>query len=76
MICYYDYFQLKLNGATYHSRFKKKCGGGVGRNIAEGLSKLHGSVEFISKIGNDEVKRENPSVFFYEMQFEFPNLER
>ncbi|XP_055305560.1 uncharacterized protein LOC129570133 [Sitodiplosis mosellana] len=52
--CIVDDYPIKLNGATYHSQFKKKCGGGVGRNIAEGLSKLCGSVEFISKIGDDE----------------------
>lgn len=53
-VCYTvaDY-PLELDGATYHST-TKMYGGGVGRNIAEGLSKLHGSVNFITKIGNDQ----------------------
>lgn len=53
MYCHVPEYPINLNGATYQSTFKK-FGGGVGRNIAEGLSKLHGNVEFISKIGNDQ----------------------
>lgn len=45
---------LQLDGATY--RTSQKCSaGGVGRNLAEGLLKLHGNVEFISKVGADQV---------------------
>lgn len=59
---YYIYFTFsnifKFNGATYNSKFTGSYGGGVGRNIAEGLSKLHGNVEFISKVGNDQVKHD------------------
>lgn len=46
----------QLDGATYHSNFKIH-GGGVGRNIAEGLSKIHGHVQMISKIGTDSVNK-------------------
>lgn len=46
------YFQL--DGATYHA--SQKCSaGGVGRNLAEGLLKLHGNVQLISKVGADQV---------------------
>lgn len=51
--CFFGLCQL--DGATYHISKFKSSGGGVGRNIAEGLSKLYGHVEFISKIGNDKV---------------------
>lgn len=44
----------QLDGATYYSKVQS-TGGGVGRNIAEGLSKLHGSVQLISRIGLDQV---------------------
>lgn len=46
-------FSLQLNGATYKSE-TKFSGGGVGRNLAEGLQKLHGSVSLISAFGNDQ----------------------
>lgn len=45
-------FYLQLNGATYKSE-TKFSGGGVGRNIAEGLQKLSGAVKFISAFGDD-----------------------
>lgn len=54
IVCFCLKFQL--DGATYHTSKFKTAGGGVGRNIAEGLSKLHGHVEFVSKIGEDKVK--------------------
>ncbi|XP_037039125.1 pseudouridine-metabolizing bifunctional protein C1861.05 [Bradysia coprophila] len=44
---------LKFNGATYHSKLQT-FGGGVGRNIAEAISKLYGCVHFISVVGNDQ----------------------
>lgn len=44
--------KIELNGATYNAAFET-FGGGVGRNIAEGISKLYGNVEFISKVGYD-----------------------
>lgn len=46
-------FFFQLDGATYKSK-SFLSGGGVGRNIAEGLYKLHGGVHLISAIGNDE----------------------
>lgn len=46
-------FLLKLNGATYKSE-TKFSGGGVGRNIAEGLDKLNGAVSLISAFGSDQ----------------------
>lgn len=52
-LCFSLYFQL--DGATYHSKLQSS-GGGVGRNIADGLSKIHGSVHLISLLGNDQVK--------------------
>lgn len=51
MECYL--FVSQLNGATYKSE-TKFSGGGVGRNIAEGLEKLNGSVSFISAFGRDQ----------------------
>lgn len=45
-------FFLQLNGATYKSE-TKFSGGGVGRNIAEGLDKLNGAVSLISAFGRD-----------------------
>ena len=45
-------FYLQLNGATYKSE-TKFSGGGVGRNIAEGLDKLNGAVSLISAFGRD-----------------------
>jgi sugar/nucleoside kinase (ribokinase family) len=44
---------MQLNGATYKSE-TKFAGGGVGRNIAEGLQKLNGDVSLISAFGNDQ----------------------
>jgi pseudouridylate synthase / pseudouridine kinase len=46
-------FILQLNGATYKSE-TKFSGGGVGRNIAEGLEKLNGAVSLISAFGRDQ----------------------
>lgn len=46
-------FLPQLNGATYKSE-TKFSGGGVGRNIAEGLHKLHGAVSLISAFGSDQ----------------------
>lgn len=43
----------QLNGATYKSE-TKFSGGGVGRNIAEGLYKLNGAVSLISAFGRDQ----------------------
>ncbi|KAJ6619002.1 Pseudouridine kinase, partial [Pseudolycoriella hygida] len=44
---------MLLNGATYQSNLQI-LGGGVGRNIAEGISKFDKNVHFISVVGNDE----------------------
>jgi pseudouridylate synthase / pseudouridine kinase len=49
-ICSLSFF--KLNGATYKSQ-TRFSGGGVGRNIAEGLQKLNGAVKFLSAFGDD-----------------------
>lgn len=46
-------FVLQLNGATYKSE-TKFSGGGVARNIAEGLQKLNGSVSLVSAFGHDQ----------------------
>lgn len=46
-------FVFQLNGATYKSE-TKFSGGGVGRNIAEGLEKLNGAVSLISAFGRDQ----------------------
>lgn len=43
-----------LNGATYNIDSKQSAGG-VGRNLAEGIYKLHGSTNFLSIIGNDQL---------------------
>lgn len=43
---------FQLNGATYKSE-RRISAGGVGRNIAEGIQKLHGKVNFLSAVGND-----------------------
>ncbi|KAH8260157.1 hypothetical protein KR026_003921 [Drosophila bipectinata] len=45
---------MKLDGSTY-SAIAKQAAGGVGRNIAEGIYKLHGDVNFISTVGNDQM---------------------
>lgn len=45
---------MKLDGSTY-SAIAKQAAGGVGRNIAEGIYKLHGDVNFISTVGNDHM---------------------
>lgn len=47
------FVSLQLNGATYKSE-TKFSGGGVGRNIAEGLQNLYGNVSFISAFGTDQ----------------------
>uniref|UniRef100_A0A1B0D8T4 Carbohydrate kinase PfkB domain-containing protein n=1 Tax=Phlebotomus papatasi TaxID=29031 RepID=A0A1B0D8T4_PHLPP len=44
---------VDMNGATYKSRMKISAGG-VGRNLAEGISKLHGRTRFISAVGDDQ----------------------
>lgn len=49
----FSLFVLQLNGATYKSE-TKFSGGGVGRNIAEGLEKLNGSVSLVSAFGRDQ----------------------
>lgn len=49
-----DLTSFQLDGATYHAS-QRTSGGGVGRNIAEGLSKIHGNVHLISRIGIDQV---------------------
>lgn len=43
-----------LDGATYRTKAKQSAGG-VGRNIAEGLFKLYGTTNFISRVGNDQL---------------------
>ncbi|XP_073834207.1 uncharacterized protein [Musca autumnalis] len=43
---------LALDGATYHTKVKEAAGG-VGRNLAESIHKLHGDASFISVVGND-----------------------
>lgn len=45
---------LALDGATYHTRAKESAGG-VGRNMAEAILKLHGSANFVSVVGNDHM---------------------
>ncbi|EDV30768.2 uncharacterized protein Dana_GF15023 [Drosophila ananassae] len=45
---------MTLDGSTY-SAIAKQAAGGVGRNIAEGIYKLHGDVNFISAVGNDHM---------------------
>ncbi|KAM8718125.1 hypothetical protein ACLKA7_004777 [Drosophila subpalustris] len=47
-----DKHDLHLDGATYKS-VTKHAAGGVGRNIAEGIFKLHGDVNLISAVGDD-----------------------
>ncbi|KAH8409518.1 hypothetical protein KR222_007702 [Zaprionus bogoriensis] len=47
-----DEHQLQLDGATY-TAVAKQAAGGVGRNIAEGIYKLHGGVNLISAVGSD-----------------------
>lgn len=44
--------QLQLNGATYQSE-RQISAGGVGRNIAEGIQRMAGNVNFISAVGKD-----------------------
>lgn len=43
---------LQLNGATFQSE-KQISAGGVGRNIAEGIQRLSGNVNFLSAVGRD-----------------------
>lgn len=45
---------FELDGATYDVKVKQS-GGGVGRNLAEGIYKLYGSANLISAVGNDEL---------------------
>ncbi|KAI9589368.1 pseudouridine-metabolizing bifunctional protein C1861.05 [Glossina fuscipes] len=45
---------LALDGATYHTRVTL-TGGGVGRNLAEAIYKLHGQANLISAVGNDQM---------------------
>lgn len=47
-----QYILFQLNGATYKSE-RMISAGGVGRNIAEGIRKLHGNANFISVVGTD-----------------------
>uniref|UniRef100_A0A8D8DXX4 Pseudouridine-5'-phosphate glycosidase n=1 Tax=Culex pipiens TaxID=7175 RepID=A0A8D8DXX4_CULPI len=44
---------LKLDGATYHANVNI-AGGGVGRNIAEGIWKIYGDVRLVSAVGTDQ----------------------
>lgn len=44
---------MKMDGATYTSK-SSVCCGGVGRNLAEGVSKILGGASFISAVGNDQ----------------------
>lgn len=53
MSLFVSFLFLQLIGATYKSE-TKFSGGGVGRNIAEGLHKLSGAVSLISAFGNDQ----------------------
>uniref|UniRef100_A0A1I8PQD8 Carbohydrate kinase PfkB domain-containing protein n=1 Tax=Stomoxys calcitrans TaxID=35570 RepID=A0A1I8PQD8_STOCA len=41
-----------MNGAMYHGKSAQSAGG-VGRNLAESICKIYGSVNFISVIGQD-----------------------
>lgn len=52
-IVFFLFVFFQLNGATYKSEMRYS-GGGVGRNIAEGLQKLNGAVSLISAFGNDQ----------------------
>lgn len=45
---------LTLDGATYHTQ-AKESGGGVGRNLAEAIYKLHGNASFVSVVGKDHM---------------------
>ncbi|TMW43376.1 hypothetical protein DOY81_011547, partial [Sarcophaga bullata] len=49
-----DNIPLHLDGATYHTHVKES-GGGVGRNLAEAIYKLHGAADFISVVGKDHM---------------------
>ena len=49
-----DNIPLNLDGATYHTH-AKESGGGVGRNLAEAIYKLHGALDFISVVGKDHM---------------------
>ncbi|EDS35651.1 conserved hypothetical protein [Culex quinquefasciatus] len=44
---------LDLDGATYHANVNI-AGGGVGRNIAEGIWKIYGDVRLVSAVGTDQ----------------------
>ncbi|GAB0092341.1 pseudouridine-metabolizing bifunctional protein C1861.05-like [Sergentomyia squamirostris] len=44
---------LQMNGATYRAETKIYAGG-VGRNLADAISKLHGRINFISAVGADQ----------------------
>ncbi len=46
------HLNFQLNGATYNATTTLSAGG-VARNLAEGIFKLHGSVSFVSAFGND-----------------------
>jgi sugar/nucleoside kinase (ribokinase family) len=48
------YLFSQLNGSTFSASNVKTSAGGVGRNIADGLSKLGHEVLFISAIGQDD----------------------
>lgn len=47
--------QFQLDGATYKSRLRLNAGG-VGRNIAEGISKFENDIQLLSAVGNDLVR--------------------
>lgn len=44
-----------MDGATYSSKTSVCCGG-VGRNLAEGVSKILGGATFVSAVGDDQVR--------------------
>uniref|UniRef100_A0A1B0EZQ4 Carbohydrate kinase PfkB domain-containing protein n=1 Tax=Lutzomyia longipalpis TaxID=7200 RepID=A0A1B0EZQ4_LUTLO len=60
-----DPSELQMNGATYKSQTKISAGG-VGRNLAEAISKLHGAARFISAVGGDQngafIRRHLPKI--------------
>jgi sugar/nucleoside kinase (ribokinase family) len=47
------FLSLQLNGASYKAKYTNTPGG-VGRNVAECLYKLNGTVSLISAFGNDQ----------------------
>lgn len=55
------FFLFQLDGATYHANVNI-AGGGVGRNIAEGIWKIYGDVRLVSAVGTDQVSCTNLKV--------------